>query len=194
MKRPGVAEKKLVDPDLEPDFYKISEMLPVPGAADEESIFLQKTLQSGPKARMPIITGHFKNKSSSNNSDAVSVSSSEDTTVAPTTVSPQPSTTMPPTSTVSTRRDSLDVPSMPAIAEATVTPEGHDKNAAVVNPLLFQMPMPALDGKDSAASSSFAAGFAAATAHYQQHFFNMMSKMAESNQLPAGFNPANMAA
>ena len=56
--------------------------------------------------------------------------------------------------------------------------------------------MPGAD-PNSAAASSFAAGFAAATAHYQQHFYAMMSKMANYKQLPEGFTPkvamANMA-
>ena len=190
MKRPGVAEKKLVDPDLEPDFYKISELLPVPGTADEESIFLQKTLQSGPKSRMPIITGHFKTSSTSNQlaSDTVSVSSSEDTASAPTSVSP-PSPHM-----MSHPTPSFDFSTMPAIGESNVTPEGQVRDTPVANPLLFQMPIPTMDGKDSAASSSFAAGFAAATAHYHQHFYNMMSKMAANGQMPEAFNPGNMAA
>ena len=194
MKRPGVAEKKLVDPDLEPDFYKISELLPVPGSADEESIFIQKTLQSGPKSRMPIITGHFKTLSTSNKpaSDAVSVSSSEDAAATPTSVSPNSPHMM--SHPTTTRRESFDLPTMPAITETTTTPEGQSRDTPVTNPLLFQMPMPTMDGKDSAASSSFAAGFAAATAHYQQHFYNMMSKMAADNQLPEGFNPGNVAA
>ena len=54
MKRPGVSEKQAADPEHEPDFYKINEECPVPEKADDESIMLQRTLQGGPKARMPI--------------------------------------------------------------------------------------------------------------------------------------------
>ncbi|KAL3922872.1 MAG: hypothetical protein SGILL_001973 [Bacillariaceae sp.] len=57
MKRPGVSEKQAVDPDHEPDFYKIAEESPVPEKAEDDSILLQCTLQGGPKARMPIYFG-----------------------------------------------------------------------------------------------------------------------------------------
>jgi hypothetical protein len=62
MKRPGVSEKKPMDPEHEPDFYKISEMYPVPEKqAEDDSILLHCTLQHGPKARMPIYSGAYKN-------------------------------------------------------------------------------------------------------------------------------------
>eukprot|EP00542_Grammatophora_oceanica_P022825 CAMPEP_0194028814 /NCGR_PEP_ID=MMETSP0009_2-20130614/2702_1 /TAXON_ID=210454 /ORGANISM="Grammatophora oceanica, Strain CCMP 410" /LENGTH=490 /DNA_ID=CAMNT_0038668315 /DNA_START=186 /DNA_END=1658 /DNA_ORIENTATION=- len=57
MKRPGVSEKGAVDPDHEPDFYKISEQYPVPDKAEDDSIMLHCTVQGGPKARMPIYSG-----------------------------------------------------------------------------------------------------------------------------------------
>lgn len=57
MKRPGIAAKVAADADHEPDFYKISEMHPVPEKADDESIMLICTLQGGPKARMPVYCG-----------------------------------------------------------------------------------------------------------------------------------------
>jgi hypothetical protein len=56
MKRPGVAEKTAADPEHEPDFFKISELHPVPEKAEDESILLTCTLEGGPKARMPIIS------------------------------------------------------------------------------------------------------------------------------------------
>ena len=59
MKRPGVAEKGSTDVDREPDFYKISELYPVPVKADDESILLPCTVQGGPKARMPIYSGAY---------------------------------------------------------------------------------------------------------------------------------------
>lgn len=59
MKRPGVAEKGSTDVDREPDFYKISELHPVPAKADDESILLPCTVQGGPKARMPIYSGAY---------------------------------------------------------------------------------------------------------------------------------------
>jgi HSF-type DNA-binding len=57
MKRPAVAEKQASDPDQEPDFYRISEELPLPEKAEDETILLNCTVQGGPKARMPIYTG-----------------------------------------------------------------------------------------------------------------------------------------
>lgn len=60
MKRPGVSEKQAADPELEPDFYKISELYPVPEkAVEDDSVLLHFTLQHGPKARMPIYSGGY---------------------------------------------------------------------------------------------------------------------------------------
>lgn len=57
MKRPAVAAKQAADPELEPDFYNISEENPLPEKAEDETILLHCTIQGGPKARMPIYTG-----------------------------------------------------------------------------------------------------------------------------------------
>ena len=57
MKRPGVAEKKTMDPDHEPDLRKISEVFPVPQGSNDESILLKCILENGPRARMPIYSG-----------------------------------------------------------------------------------------------------------------------------------------
>lgn len=65
MKRPGVSEKVAADPEHEPDFYKISELFPVPDRADDDSILLQCTLQGGPKARMPVYAGALSSLTSS---------------------------------------------------------------------------------------------------------------------------------
>ncbi len=46
-----------VDVDHEPDFYKISEISPVPEKADDDSIMLHCTVNGGPKARMPVYGG-----------------------------------------------------------------------------------------------------------------------------------------
>lgn len=54
MRRPGVTEKKTADVNHEPDFYKISELHPVPEKMDDGSLMMDCTLQGGPKARMPI--------------------------------------------------------------------------------------------------------------------------------------------
>lgn len=55
MKRHGVSEKHTVDPDHEPDLYKISEEHPLPlQCPDDESILLQHILKEGPKGRMPV--------------------------------------------------------------------------------------------------------------------------------------------
>lgn len=56
MKRPGPSKKATVDPDHEPDFYKISEEWPVPEKVtlSDDMIMLPSTLMGGPKARMPV--------------------------------------------------------------------------------------------------------------------------------------------
>jgi len=170
MKRPGVAEKKVVDPDLEPDFSKISEMYPVPKNADEESMFLQKTLESGPNSRMPIITGHFLSNNShqqQGNSDVNSVSSSEGTanTKSSSVAKDRP------------RSESYSMSSVPQHQErTTVTPETHLKESTQQE-MMFQVPIPPVEGQHD---HSYAAGFAAAAAHYQQHFYHIMQKMAAS--------------
>mmetsp|Transcript_47894 Transcript_47894/g.101769 ORF Transcript_47894/g.101769 Transcript_47894/m.101769 type:complete len:424 (+) Transcript_47894:531-1802(+) len=56
MRRPKVAEKKAVNPDMEPDLDAISLQLPVPDAPPtREVLVLQKTIELGPKARMPVM-------------------------------------------------------------------------------------------------------------------------------------------
>jgi len=67
MKRPGVSEKMAVDVDHEPDFYRISEMSPVPEKADDDSILLHCTVKGGPKARMPVYCGGVPTVDAPNN-------------------------------------------------------------------------------------------------------------------------------
>ena len=56
MRRPKVAEKKAVDPDMEPDLDAISRLFPVPDRPPtREVLVLQKTIELGPKARMPVL-------------------------------------------------------------------------------------------------------------------------------------------
>lgn len=56
MRRPKVAEKKAVDPEMEPDFDAISSQNPVPDRPPtREVLVLQKTIELGPKARMPVL-------------------------------------------------------------------------------------------------------------------------------------------
>ena len=60
MKRPGVSEKQAVEPEHEPDLFRIAQEHPLPKAgskADDDSLLLQCTLQGGPKARMPVYCG-----------------------------------------------------------------------------------------------------------------------------------------
>jgi HSF-type DNA-binding len=59
MRRPGVSEKGIQDTDFEPDFYKISEMFPLPMKAEDETILLDCTVNGGPKARMPVFSGAY---------------------------------------------------------------------------------------------------------------------------------------
>lgn len=54
MRRPGVAEKAVADPDHQPDFYAISDMFFLPEKPNDERFLLKFTLQGGPKARAPV--------------------------------------------------------------------------------------------------------------------------------------------
>lgn len=56
MKRPAKSQKEILQTLNEPDFYKISQMYPVPDRPDDETMILKSTLQDGPQARMPIFT------------------------------------------------------------------------------------------------------------------------------------------
>jgi len=63
MKRPGVNKKLAADPEHEPDLARISQEHPLPtNAVTDESILLPCTVQNGPKARMPILSGSLLNK------------------------------------------------------------------------------------------------------------------------------------
>jgi len=242
MKRPGVAEKKVVDPDLEPDFYKISEIHRVPESADEESLFLQKTLESGPKARMPVVTNHFKGRESPKDSDASSTTSNEGQQAHAAVVHAplaQPHASLYQAhqqaqqqaheqaqqqaqahqqaqqqaqahqqaqqqaqahhhgtpSAVKMEQPENHIPTLPAFsAQSMVAAAQANSNAALqqlpkvgeVATMPLPFAMPPMDSSDPAASS-FAAGFAAATAHYHQQFYAMMSNMAATGQVPEGF-------
>jgi HSF-type DNA-binding len=207
MKRPGVAEKRICDPDLEPDFYKISEIHPVPEITDEESIFLQKSLLSGPKARMPIITEHFMSLAAGSRSPTSVHQASPHTPTSPELQEPA----MAPTPTVSEvgavkepvalTSDALYTTAMfpkPAVAVSTPpisppTTTATEHQAKLLDPwstkqMAIQSPMTCLDPSNPV-MSSFAAGFAAATTQYQQYFCSMMSNMAANKQVPEGFAP-----
>jgi hypothetical protein len=54
MKRPGVAQKLHVNPDHEPDLYRISELHPVPVKTKEQSIMSFSTLLGGQNARQSL--------------------------------------------------------------------------------------------------------------------------------------------
>jgi hypothetical protein len=56
MKRPGPSKKPSVDPDHEPDLYKIGEEHPVPEkGSNPDDILFPSTLIGGPKARMNVV-------------------------------------------------------------------------------------------------------------------------------------------
>ena len=66
MKRPAKSQKETLPTTNEPDFYKISEMYPIPDRPDAETLILMSTMQVGPHARMPILTrGHSSTSCSS---------------------------------------------------------------------------------------------------------------------------------
>ncbi|KAL7431580.1 hypothetical protein ACHAXH_005191 [Discostella pseudostelligera] len=60
MRRPKVAEKKAIDPEMEPDLNAISLLFPVPDRPPtSEILVLQKTIETGPRARMPVVWDLF---------------------------------------------------------------------------------------------------------------------------------------
>lgn len=60
MRRPKVAEKKAIDPEMEPDLSAISLLFPVPDRPPtSEILVLQKTIEMGPRARMPVVWDTF---------------------------------------------------------------------------------------------------------------------------------------
>ncbi len=60
MRRPKVAEKKAIDPEMEPDLKAISVLFPVPDLPPtSEVLVLQKTIEMGPRARMPVVWDTF---------------------------------------------------------------------------------------------------------------------------------------
>jgi len=61
MRRPKVAEKKAIDPEMEPDLNAISLLFPVPDRPPtSEVLVLQKTIEMGPRARMPVVWDTFQ--------------------------------------------------------------------------------------------------------------------------------------
>ena len=78
MKRPGIAEKGIVDPDREPDLAAIAEIYPVPlKSVDEDAILLPGTLREGPNARMPVQSLSMIGAASRSSSDSQGLSSND---------------------------------------------------------------------------------------------------------------------
>ena len=196
MKRPGVSEKQAVDPDHEPDLYKISEIFPVPEKSDDESILLQCTLQGGPKARMPIYSASVVGSSQNTISTAdggANLTPSDQHALAAFQQSLGASENQ-----LSKSNGAEAVPSQATI-QPVVLPQsnlippvsfnlpytngtGMDKSSplAIANQLAFTNPNMAAAFQASSAASQFAAGFAAATALSHQQFQAMLGQIGQT--------------
>jgi hypothetical protein len=215
MKRPGVSKKQVADPDHEPDFYKISEMHPVPEKAKDDSILLKCTIEGGPKARMPIYSGLISYSSTkpdflvpvagtmataaSQNltpRDFASLSSFSNSLGASESqlkAAPQQA----PAAAVAPPLPLMVPPAAMASLGQAPAPAGNPMTAlAAANHLAFANPGMAPPNmaaalQASTAASQFAAGFAAAAALSQQQFRTMMESFAAGMGTPKSEPPAN---
>jgi hypothetical protein len=219
MKRPGVAEKQAADPEHEPDFYNISEQLPVPEKAEDDSILLQCTMTGGPKARMPIYSGMSMSSTidlysapssvaapqlnpcdqQALNSFQQSLGASENqmrnlNVGAPPAPAPQAQPVFVPQTAIFT--------SQPSTLMLPAATGGNKMSAlAAANQLAFSNPSMAAAFQASSAASQFAAGFAAATALSHQQLRQMLGSLGvpteeqpqqqQQFQPPAAINPGN---
>ena len=219
MKRPGVSKKQVADPDHEPDFYKISEMHPVPEKAKDDSILLKFIIEGGPKARMPIYSGSISYSSTKPDflvpvAGTVSAAASQNLTPrdfaslssfsnslgaseSQLKAAPQQA----PAAAVAAPQP-LMVPaaSLAGMGQAPALPPAPAGNPmaalAVANQLAFANPGMAPPNmaaalQASTAASQFAAGFAAAAALSQQQFRTMMESFAAGMGAPKSEPPAN---
>lgn len=173
MKRPGVSEKTAIDVDHEPDFYKISDLSPVPEKADDDSIMLHCTVKGGPKARMPVYCG------------GASMTDATNANVSP-----------PPKMTSNLQEQAFLAAFQQALATANSSQQASPScNAPLMqNPLAqvatnpfvqapatpaalpFAVPQQQINAAAQAAASQFAAGFAAATALNSGHLRNVLGQ------------------
>lgn len=220
MKRPGVAQKQAADPDHEPDFYKISDIHPVPEKAEDDSILLDCTLRGGPKARMPIYSGALN---TAKFSDFMPKTEAKVPAAAPTLLTPRDQQTIGAFQQALGASENKNAnvtpithaPSLVALPQASFLPTAPTTAVAkapqpadtvttsqltalmAANHLAFGG-IPSLNTSMAAfqansAASQFAAGFAAATALSQQQFRSMLGSMAvaPATQPPNPTTPAN---
>ena len=199
MKRPGVKQKKTGNPEEEPDFYKISNLHPLPEKAADDSILLECTVQGGPKARMPIYTG----VPSSASFPSATVAPTTTPAVAPVSVAQTPFRNPLAVATPAVVLAPAPVAVVPAVTAAPVAaPESSNCGPVAPMPSMAFPAFPAVDpaamaqfpgfvGMDQASAAQFAAGFAMAAAYSQQHFMNsMMGQLnATTKQQPTQQSP-----
>jgi len=207
MKRPGVAKKQAADPEHEPDLYNISEMNPVPEKSDDDSILLQCTLQGGPKARMPIYSGHWTIPSSFTNTLPSADTKGPTASIPASVLPPRDQQAMSAfqqalgASESQFKNMNLDsAPSAAAAAQQVVLPQSNiaaatpapanilnmDGNKVspltAANNMAFNTNNMAAAFQATNAASQFAAGFAAAAALSHQQLRAMLGQIAAQQQ------------
>jgi hypothetical protein len=202
MRRPKVAEKKAVDPDMEPDLEAISRLFPVPDRPPtREVLVLQKTIELGPKARMPVLwdTGSPLAES------RTPVLRAEVEDLPPLNLSGRgcgdlkPAAVPPPLAApiqavaASNAFAGGNVPHMPtSVVDSASAPPGYHKGVARPNNSP-QVPPPQQQG-GNADASHFAAGFMAATNYHSTQLRSMLeSAFLSGMPVPAAVSVANIA-
>jgi len=188
MKRPGIKQKKTGSPEEEPDFYKISNLHPVPVKAEDDSILLECTVQGGPKARMPIYTAVT---SSSSYLPATATGSA----VPAGGVAQMPFQSSLVTSAPVASQEPIVSATAP-VATATAVSPAEAKPPALQSMMFPTFPvidpaamaqLPGFASMDQAAAAQFAAGFAMAAAYSQQTFMtSMMEHMSAKKKQDEG--------
>lgn len=168
MKRPGVAAKAAADADHEPDFYRISEMYPVPEKAVDESIMLICTVQGGPKARMPVYFGSLE---AVNNDSSKILASSTD--VPHLSSFPQAPSALNSHIAIRPTQESNGANLFVSQKSSFVDVMRSMLSEGVYWPMESPFVTPMLH---SASASQFAAGFAAATALSSAHIRNLLER------------------
>ena len=196
MRRPKVAEKKAVDPDMEPDLDAISRLFPVPDRPPtREVLVLQKTIELGPKARMPVLwdTGSPSTESRT----PVRRAGIED--LPPLNLSDHSGGGIP---DGDLKPAAIVVPPAPlaapiqAVAESNAFAGGNASDAPtfVNNPPHVPPPQHQQQGGANADASHFAAGFMAATNYHSTQLRSMLeSAFLSGMPVPAAVSVANIA-
>mmetsp|Transcript_17605 Transcript_17605/g.35838 ORF Transcript_17605/g.35838 Transcript_17605/m.35838 type:complete len:501 (-) Transcript_17605:226-1728(-) len=197
MRRPKVAEKKAIDPDMEPDFDAISAVFPVPSnPITREILIVQQTIEKGPRARMPVHwatdpleslappSAPFASMNNVMASIPAGIINNGFGDLKPAAATRDSSVVS--NSSNDSTSNSVNVPKKPNIAACPVA----DKTGVSIPPALLSN-LASVASSSNGPDSQFAAGFMAATAYHSKHIHDVLGKAFASGSSIPGYANGN---